>query len=190
MMEAANIALINNEEYLQGELESDVRHEFYDGYVYAMAGAGAKHNIISGNFYSLLRQKARGTKCQTFIADMKLYIPDLNRFYYPDILLACDPDDNNEYYKQNPCLIIEVLSPSTENIDRREKLHAYQNIDSLKEYLLVSQEKMQIEIYRRSGKFWQYLLLEKEDDVLQLSCLEIELSLTDIYEEVFLQTPP
>jgi Uma2 family endonuclease len=186
-MEAIEIALISNEEYLQGELESNIRHEFYDGTVYAMAGAGVKHNIISLNVATALRQKSRGTKCQTFIADMKLYIPELNRFYYPDILLACDPDDNDEYYKQNPCLVIEVLSPSTENIDRREKLHAYQNINSLKEYLLISQEKMQIELYRRSGKFWQYALLEKEDDILQLSCLDMELSITDIYEEVFVR---
>ncbi len=173
------------EDYLQGELESEVRHEFYDGQVYAMAGAGEKHNLISGNLYSALRQKARGTDCRTFIADMKLYIESLNRFYYPDILLTCDAADNHEYYKKNPCLIVEVLSPTTESIDRREKLHAYQAIPSVKEYLLVTQEKKQVEFYHREGKYWQYILLNNDADMLQLSCLDLAMSLAEIYEDVF-----
>jgi Uma2 family endonuclease len=151
---ATKTTSLSQEDYLLGELESYIRHEFYNGEVYAMAGAGAKHNIISGNLFSLLRKQARGTDCQTFIADMKLYIPELNRFYYPDILLACDPNDDNEYYRKTPCLVIEVLSPSTEGIDRREKLHAYRDIASLKEYVLVSQETMQIELYRRYKDHW------------------------------------
>lgn len=88
--QAIEVSPLSNDEYLQGELESEIRHEFYDGYVYAMAGAGAKHNTISGNLFSMLRQNTRGTDCRAFIADMKLFIPELNRFYYPDILLACD----------------------------------------------------------------------------------------------------
>ena len=178
------INTITRDEYLQGELESPVRHEYYNGHVYAMAGAGAKHNTISGNIFSILRQKSRGTDCRAFIADMKLYIPDLERFYYPDILLACDPKDNEEYYRKNPCLIVEVLSASTEGIDRREKLHAYQGIASVQEYLLVSQEKMQLEMYQRKGDYWQYLLLEHKDDVLELNCLDLELSMLEIYEDV------
>jgi Uma2 family endonuclease len=120
MQSNVKILPLSQEDYLLDELESDIRHEFYHGEVYAMAGAGAKHNILSGNLFSVLRQKARGTDCQTFIADMKLYIPELNRFYYPDVLLTCDPNDDNEYYRKNPCLVIEVLSSSTEGIDRRE----------------------------------------------------------------------
>jgi Uma2 family endonuclease len=184
-MQPEEIIPINIEEYLLGELESEVRHEFYDGQVYPMAGAGEKHNIISGNLYSVLRRKARGTNCKTFIADMKLYIPELNRFYYPDILLTCDSNDDHEYYKQVPCLIVEVLSPSTENIDRREKLHAYQNISSVKEYLLVSQERMEVELYRRDGKHWQYYLLKTEEDILHIDCLDLGLTMADIYEDVY-----
>lgn len=185
MQATVSIAPLSQDDYLLGELESDIRHEFYHGEVYAMAGAGAKHNIICGNLFSLLRQKARGSDCQTFIADMKLYIPELNRFYYPDILLACDPTDDHEYYRQNPCLVIEVLSPSTEGIDRREKLHAYRDISSLKEYLLVSQETPQIELYRRHKDHWQYFLLNNKQDILQLSCLDLKLTMQAIYEEVF-----
>lgn len=183
-MQSVEIIPIQIEDYLQSELKSEIRHEFYDGQVYAMAGAGEKHNIISLNLATALRQKARGTECRTFMADMKLYISSLNRFYYPDILLVCDPDDNHEYYKQNPCLIIEVLSPTTESIDRREKSHAYQAIPSVQEYLLVSQESKQIELYRRDGKHWQYILLNTSTDILQLSCLKLEMTMSEIYEDV------
>ena len=184
-MQAKEIIRLSNEDYLQGELDSDIRHEFYDGLVFAMAGAGEKHNIISGNLFSVLRQKSRGTECRTFIADMKLYIPALNRFYYPDILLCCDPEDGHEYYKQNPCLIVEVLSPSTENIDRREKLHAYQDIASVKEYLLVSQEGVQLELYRRDGDHWQYFLLNDEADILTLECVGLDLTMAEVDEYVY-----
>ncbi|HGG59248.1 MAG TPA: Uma2 family endonuclease [Gammaproteobacteria bacterium] len=183
-MQAREISRLSNEEYLQGELESDVRHEFYDGLVFAMAGAGEKHNIIAGNLFSALRQKSRGTPCRTFIADMKLYIPELNRFYYPDILVTCDPEDDHEYYKQSPCLIVEVLSPATENIDRREKLHAYQDIPSVREYLMVSQEARQMELYRRAGDHWQYFLLDDEADVLTLECIDLNLTMAEVYEDV------
>ncbi len=187
-MQKAEILPISNEEYLQGELESDIRHEFYDGRVFAMAGAGEKHNIISLNLATTLRQKSRHTDYRTFIADMKVFIPELNRYYYPDILLTCDPEDDHEYYKEHPCLIIEVLSPSTENIDRREKLHAYQDIASLKEYVLVSQEKMEVELYRRSNRHWQYYLLNETSDVLHLDCLDLDIDMSTIFEDVFSTT--
>lgn len=184
-MQLKDIIPISNDAYLQGELESEIRHEFYDGQVYAMARAGEKHHVISLNLATALRQKARGTNCKTFIADMKLFIPELNRYYYPDVLLTCDPEDNHEYYKRNPCLIIEVLSPATENIDRREKLHAYQDIRSVKEYLLVSQEKMQVELYRRDDRHWQYSLLNDDTDVLHLDCLDLNITMPEIYEDVY-----
>lgn len=184
-MQQAEILPISVDEYIQGELESEVRHEFYDGQVFAMAGAGERHNTIALNLASALRRKARGSSCRTFIADMKLFIPELNRFYYPDILLTCDADDAEEYYKQHPCLIIEVLSPSTENIDRREKLHAYQSIPSVKEYVLVSQDKAELELYRRGETHWQYFLLNDTDDVLQLECLDLAMDMPTIFEDVF-----
>ncbi len=183
-MQQAKQLPVSIKDYLAGELKSDVRHEFYDGSVYAMAGAGRHHNIISLNIATLLRQKSRGTPCRTFVADMKLNITELNRFYYPDILLGCDESDNHEYYLQNPCLIVEVLSPSTEAIDRREKLHAYKDITSLKEYVMVSQEKQELELYRRDGGSWQYFLLD-ENDTLHLECLDIDIKMSEVYEDVF-----
>jgi Uma2 family endonuclease len=117
---------------------------------------------------------------------MKLFIADLNRFYCPDILLSCEKDDNHEYYCEKPCLIVEVLSPSTEAIDRREKLHAYQNIASLKEYIMVSQDEQKVELYRRDGDHWQYYLLDEPADILQLECLDIAITMPQVYEDVSL----
>ncbi len=184
-MQQAPILPISTEDYLQGEVDGDVRHEYVDGQVYAMAGGGENHNIIALNLATELRSAARGTDCRTFISDMKLRIAELNRFYYPDVLLTCDPDDNDAYYKDHPCLIIEVLSPSTEPTDRREKLHAYQQIPSLKEYVLVSQEKPQIELYRRKDDHWQYYLLDDPTDTLEFECLDLSLSMAIVFEDVF-----
>jgi len=185
-MQQAQQLSISIKDYLKGELESDIRHEFYDGQVYAMVGAGRRHNAISLNLATLLHDKARGTDCSSFLADMKLFIPELNRFYYPDVLLSCDKDDNHEYYCEKPCLIVEVLSPSTEAIDRREKLHAYQDIPSLKEYIMVSQDEYKVELYRRDGEHWLYFLLNEIDDVLQLTCIDLEISMPQVYEDVVL----
>lgn len=182
-MQQAQHLKLTIDAYLKGELDSDVRHEFYDGQVYAMAGAGRQHNIISLNIATLLRQKTSGTDCSSFLADMKLYISELDRFYYPDILLSCDKDDNHEYYCEKPCLIVEVLSPSTEGTDRREKLHAYQSIPSLKEYIMVSQEEQKLELYRRDGDHWQYYLLDK-NDTLELECLDLVITMAEVYEDV------
>lgn len=186
-MQVADINRISIDEYLEGEQSSNIRHEYYDGYVYAMAGASARHNLIAGNIFTLLRQKARGTDCRVFMADMKLYVQELNRFYYPDILLACDHEDDQDYYRERPCLIIEVLSPKTEGIDRREKLHTYQQIPSVQEYLLIDQEIQKVELYRRQAQQWQYSLLNQMDDVLVLECLPLQISMAEIYEDVFNQ---
>lgn len=184
-MQQARLPTISHEDYLQGEFEGDVRHEYVDGHAYAMAGAGENHNIIALNLAAELRRAARGTDCRAFISDMKLRIAELNRFYYPDVLLACDPEDNDAYFKDRPCLIVEVLSPSTEATDRREKLHAYQQIPSLKEYVLVSQDAPKIEPYRRSEDHWQYFLLDDSADILQLECLDLELNMAAVFEDVF-----
>lgn len=177
---------IRVEEYLQGELESNIQHEFFDGKVYAMAGAGEQHNLIAGNIFSTLRPLTRQTSCRLFIADMKLHIAELNRFYYPDILLSCDPTDDHIDYKQNPCLIIEILSPSTADIDRREKLHAYQGIPSLQEYILVEQTQPNIERHYRTSSGWQSTSIHALDNELTIDCLKTTIDMATIYEDVIL----
>ena len=177
------------DEYLESEKFSPVRREYLAGHVYAMAGASAAHNIIALNVASRLRAHLRGGPCQVFISDMKLRIESINTFYYPDVMVTCDPEDREDYFKTQPCLIIEVASPSTVVIDHREKLLAYQKIKSLREYILISQDEIKIEVYRREqgGRWWEQTL-ESEGE-LQLESVGLKIDLSEVYEGVRLKQP-
>ena len=148
-----NLAVLQHtvsiQEYLEDEPTGDIRHEYIAGQVYAMAGAGEKHNRISLNIAFHLRAATRGKSCGVFINDMKVRVEHHDSFYYPDVLVTCDPQDTQPFYKKFPCLIVEVLSPSTETIDRREKWVAYRTLPSLHHYLLVSQDNRRLEWHSR-----------------------------------------
>ena len=124
---------IGEQEYLDGELHGELRHEYIDGQVYAMTGASRAHGLIVNALAYALTPGARRKQCQLFTSDMKvrLKVGGKTLFYYPDLVLSCDPDDREPYFSRSPCLIIEVLSESTARIDRREKLLAYQTLPSL-----------------------------------------------------------
>lgn len=183
---AAQEYLIPVPEYLEGEQHSDIRHEYLAGRVYAMAGAGEKHNLIAGNLFFHLRAAVRGKECRAFISDMKVRVEQNDAYYYPDVMVTCDPQDTESLSKQLPCLIVEVLSPSTEAIDRREKLVAYRTLPSLRYYLLVSQDQRRVEVYQRGddGK-WHFEIVEIVGKVA-IACdgLAANFSLDDIYEDV------
>jgi Uma2 family endonuclease len=177
------------EEYLELEQTSDIRHEYFAGEVFAMAGGSKEHNIISGNVYSRLRSQLRGSSCNVFMSDMKVRINLANEnqtiFYYPDVIVSCDTEDQDRYFLNYPCLIIEVLSPSTETIDRREKLLNYRSLASLKEYVLISQDQVKVEVYRQDEKRnWTIQTLINRDDKLHLDSVGLILEMTDIYEDV------
>ena len=176
------------EDYLSGELTSDIRHEYVDGEVYAMAGAGEAHNLIALNVASFLRSHARGGPCRVFISDMKLHVATWKAFYYPDVMVVCDPDDAQTYYKQSPSLVVEVLSPSTESIDRREKMLAYRTLPSLREYLLIAQDKRQLELYRRADDGDWLVAVRAETGAVQLDSVNASLALDEVYEDVNLGT--
>ena len=183
---AARHRVISVDEYLQGETRSVIRHEYLAGEVYAMAGAGEKHNRISLNIAFHLRAASRGKTCGVFISDMKLRIDASDSFYYPDVLVSCDPQDTESLFKRLPCLLVEVLSPSTESIDRREKLLAYRKLPTLRHYLLVSQEQRWVQWHLRDDAD-QWLTSEFEGGgTLELACqgLALSVSLDDIYEDV------
>ena len=171
------------DDYLAAEEGADIRHEYIDGELYAMTGTSDRHGLIVGNLYAFLRPLLRGTPCQLFANDMKvrLRIADQDIFYYPDLLLSCDPDDRETYYRRNPCLLVEVLSDSTARIDRREKFFAYQTMPSLQEYLLIEQNSRAIEIHRRA-RGWA---LERiTEGGVRLECLDVDVSLETLYEDV------
>jgi Uma2 family endonuclease len=177
------------EEYLELEQTSDIRHEYFAGEVFAMAGGSKEHNIISGNVYSRLRSRLRGSSCNVFMSDMKVRINLANEnqtiFYYPDVIVSCDTEDQDRYFLNYPCLIIEVLSPSTETIDRREKLLNYRSLASLKEYVLISQDEVKVEVYRQDEKRnWTIQTLINRDDKLHLDSVGLILEMADIYEDV------
>jgi Uma2 family endonuclease len=171
------------EDYLAGEEASDVRHEFIAGEVYAMTGASRAHGLIALNLGAFLRPLLRGGDCQAFISDMKvrLEIAGDAVFYYPDLVMTCDPDDRASDYCRAPCLVVEILSPQTRRIDRREKFLAYTSMPSLRSYLLISQELRQVELFRRERGWTPEVYRE---GAVPLDCLGEVLPLEAIYEGV------
>ena len=176
---------ISVEEYLAGELTSRDRHEYLGGVVYAMAGASDDHNVISLNLASALRTHLRGKRCRTYMADVKvrLQIAEEDVCYYPDVMIACDERDTHRYFKRFPQVLIEVLSPETEQTDRREKFLSYLRIESLQEYVLVAQDKMEVTLFRRANK-WQPEILSQPAENLRLPSLEFSQPLELVYEGV------
>jgi Uma2 family endonuclease len=175
---------ISPDEYLEGERLAEVRHEYVDGRVYAMAGASDDHNRIAGNIFAELRERLRGHRCEPFINDMKVKIPPAfaEDYYYPDVLVACDPKDNARYFRERPTVIIEVLSPETERTDRREKAIAYRQIPTVEAYVLVEQERMAATILRRTEPGWQSDVIEGRGSILILLGIGVEIPLERIYE--------
>lgn len=176
-------------EYLEAEAKSEIRHEYIDGEVFAMAGGSRKHNRICLNIASRLSSYLRGGECSIFMSDMKVNLKSLQQnktiFYYPDILASCNPQDQDPFSVNYPCLIIEVLSPSTEVTDKREKLVNYKTISSLQEYVLISQDQVNVEVYRHdlAGNWTREVLGEEHD--LRLNSVNLTLTMADIYEDVF-----
>lgn len=175
------------EEYLKWEKQQETKHEYKDGEIYGMAGASDAHITISGNIFALLRNHVRGSNCRVYISDMKVRLETLNCFYYPDILVTCDPkDQENNNYKCYPKLIIEVLSDSTEAFDRGDKFIDYQSLDSLEEYVLINRKRQRIECFRRNDLegLWILEVYHRECDNFMLKSINFQSTLTEIYEDV------
>ncbi len=145
-------SILTVEEYLHYEELSDIRHEYIQGQVYAMSGGSQEHDLISVNIITGLKNQLRGSGCRVFSGNLKVRIKQLDLFYYPDVSMSCNPQDREKYFLEYPCLIFEVLSPSTERIDRQEKLINYRELDSLQEYVLVSQTEKKVEVYQRGDR--------------------------------------
>jgi Uma2 family endonuclease len=178
---------ISPEEYLEGEKVSQVKHEYIDGEVYAMAGASDAHVTITGNLFSPLRNHLRGSGCRVYMLDMKAQIQAINRYFYPDIMVTCDTQDKEfEYFKSSPCLIVEVLSGSTEGFDRGKKFTDYRHLKSLQEYVLISQDTMNVECFRRNDEGrWELYPYEKGEEV-HLASVDFHCAIATIYEDVAL----
>jgi Uma2 family endonuclease len=172
------LAILGIAEYLQLEEAATIKHEYVAGVIYALAGATQRHNRIVGNIFAQLWQKTQGSPCRVFASDMKVKIGD-EAVYYPDVVVTCSAEPH-PLYLERPCLIVEVLSPSTEGTDRREKLLNYQKLANLQAYLLVDSESRRAEGYYRDQGGWLYRLVEDEGE-LPFACLDLKLSLSAIY---------
>ena len=173
------------EEYLAFEEASDVRHEYVDGYIYAMTGGSLRHNYITGNIAERLRRAARGGPCRVFTSDVKVRVGE-TKFYYPDVVVVCGPVDMDGVFLRNPRLIVEVLSPSTRAVDQREKVAAYRTLDSLAAYVTVEQSQRVVEWHYRDGSAGGWGLGAFAAGTVRtrvpVPCPEVGLTLDDIYE--------
>jgi Uma2 family endonuclease len=180
MLAIKNTDLISVEDYLKGELTSDIKHELIDGCVYAMAGASANHERISVNILSEFRNHLKNSPCEPFGSDMKLRINA--NFFYPDVMVDCLFDNSTPYFTQTPIIIVEVLSKSTRKKDTTLKLLSYINIPSLKEYVLIEQDFVDIEVLRRSeGWLPKHYFL---GDEITFESIGLTLSVEEIYHRV------
>ncbi len=172
--------------YLQFEEKSPVKHEYIDGQVYAMAGASDAHVTIALNLAAMLRSQVRGSGCRVYISDMKVRLEKKNRFFYPDVVVTCDSrDQETPNFKRFPCLIVEVLSESTETFDRGDKFFDYQTLDSLQEYVLINTRRQRVECYRRKENgLWELQPYTEFHPTFELRSIGFEGAIADLYEDV------
>lgn len=175
--------LMSENAYLEFEKMSKTKHEYVCGRVFAMAGTSKKHNKISGNLYTFFLSHTKRNPCEAYIADIKLKIAHRENYYYPDVMVGCE-EENNDYFIEKPCILVEVTSKSTETIDRREKLSSYKSIESLQTYLIVSQETRFIEVYQRQQQTWLMTHYTQPSELIELSRLNTKISVEDIYESI------
>ncbi len=185
-MGAEKYDLLSVRDYLAAEAASEVKHEYLAGVVYAMPGASRQHNSIAGNLYIALREALRDGPRRAYLSDVRVHLrsPATGEvFYYPDVVVTRDPEDNDSHQIERPSVIIEVLSESTERIDRCEKRLCYQHIASLRQYVLVAQDQARVESLILGGEPRDERV-DTLDGSLVLAPLDLEIPLSAIYEGV------
>ena len=185
-------SLISPEEYLAGELNSQTKHEYLGGIVYAMAGARNVHNRIAGNIYLALGNRLLGHKCQPFNSDTKVHVimpSGQIRFYYPDVQVVCEENPLEETFQDRPVVVVEVLSPSTRRTDEFEKLEAYTTIPTLETYFLVDSNRWRVTVHQRSPLGFERTVLQGESDNVRLPSLNLEVPISEFYRNATLLPP-
>ncbi len=184
--EAACVLPMAVADYLAFEESSAVRHEFVAGEIHAMGGASRAHNKISGNIFAHLHAGLRGGPCEFFINDFKVRLEVAREefFYYPDVVVSCHPRDIGQYFLGSPTLVVEVLSPTTETIDRREKHTHYRQAPMLEEYVLVAQDRREVTVFRRASG-WQGEVFTTAEAQVEFRSVKHAMTIAEIYEGVF-----
>jgi Uma2 family endonuclease len=179
-MSTARRYTITEPDYLQSELQSDIKHEFIDGEVFAMVGASSAHNLISVNMLTALSTHLKGKPCRPYINDMKVRVE--SNYYYPDVLVDCSDLADDAYFAETPILIVEVLSASTKSYDKTFKLQQYKKISTLQEYVMIEQNEAIIEVVSRLDNWQSHYYGLGESFTLQ--SVGLTLSVAEIYERV------
>ncbi|MEH2129738.1 MAG: Uma2 family endonuclease [Nostoc sp.] len=187
--------LMSAEEYLVWEPTQEERYEYWDGEVVMMSGATRNHNRISGNFFKLLDDALadvydgrRCSTCEVYIVDVKVQIEPGQKYFYPDVVVTCDERDDDPQLVQFPCLIIEVLSPSTEAADRGKKFAKYRQSSTLQEYVLVQVAQPIVEVFRRNEQGKWVLSEYNLDEILRLESVDVEIAIAHLYRQVQFET--
>ena len=187
MASAAVQTSLTPEEYLAFERKATTKHEYFNGQIVAMSGASFAHNFITSNTANQLYNQLIDSECQVATSDMRVKVTEIDSYFYPDVVVVCgEPRAEDDTFDTllNPTLIVEVLSPSTEGYDRGEKFEHYQQIASLKDYILISQDEVHVEHYYRQGSEWLRNEFQELVDVLSLLSIDCELRLQDVYRRV------
>lgn len=171
---------LSPEDYLAAELVSDIKHEYIDGDVYAMTGASVNHNRITSALTRLLGNHLEHTPCDVFAADMK--VKAQHNFFYPDVIVDCEPKNADSYFSESPLIIVEVLSKSTRKLDQTLKRLSYQSLTSLQEYVLIEQDFVDIEVCRRNNH-WQSEHFYLGDQVY-LAAVDLTMPVETLYARV------
>lgn len=182
---------LSPQEYLDWEATQDIKHEYIDGEAFAMMGGTISHNLISGNLYALLKSHLRGKGCRVFIADVKVQVLESGAYFYPDVMVSCDERDRPAVNLiRHPCLIVEVLSPSTEAFDRGEKFRRYRQLSTLQEYVLVDATQISVDRFRRLSETQWELQSFTAEDTLELTSIGWHGALALLYEDVVFESIP
>ncbi|OUL34442.1 hypothetical protein BV372_13630 [Nostoc sp. T09] len=176
--------LMSAEEYLVWEPTQEQRYEYWDGEVVAMSGGTRNHNRVSANFFKLLDDALGDRSCEVYIVDVKVQVEPGQKYFYPDVVVTCDDRENAPQLVQFPCLIVEVLSPSTEAADRGKKFAKYRQSPTLQEYVLVQVAQPGVEVFRRNEQGKWVLSEYSLEDRLTLESVNVEIAIADLYRQV------
>ena len=185
------LSYLTVDEYLAFEQTSQTKHEYRNGQIYAMAGATNNHVTIAVNLLTSLRFNLRGKGCRPYMSDTKVHIPTKNTYYYPDVVVSCDSRESGlNTFLAYPCLVVEVLSDTTEAFDRGDKFADYRQLDSLTEYVLISQKRIAIDVFNRNEQGQWVLSTYEPNQPLQLQSINVEIEISELYEDVELTEIP
>jgi Uma2 family endonuclease len=182
---AQESAPLDRESYLRWEAEQAEKHEYLAGEVFAMVGVRREHALVALALASRLRAHLKGSQCQRFVSDMKLFVAAADAYFYPDVMVTCDERDRRaELAIEHPCLVVEVLSDSTAAYDRGAKFAAYRKLESLSEYLVVDIDARRLELYRREADHWLLFDGDRGSAPLHLESVDLDLRAAEAFEDL------